>query len=234
MARDRSYADQLSEFLKYLAQSHQSDSQQIPSLADLSHELGVGVASLREQLEVARALGLVEVKPRTGIRCLPYSFRPAAETSLAYALAVDANHYQHYSDLRYHIETSYWFEAASRLTATDYAQMRALVQSAKEKLGLPVPQIPHQEHRELHLLIYQRLENPFVSGLLEAYWNLYEAAGLDVYTDIAYLQQVWLYHEKMVEAICMGNLEGGYNIMIEHIGLLAQRNKPPVLRQKFE
>ena len=107
-------------------------------------------------------------------------------------------------------------------------------QSAKEKLGLPVPQIPHQEHRELHLLIYQRLENPFVSGLLEAYWNLYEAAGLDVYTDIAYLQQVWLYHEKMVEAICVGNLEGGYNIMIEHIGLLAQRNKPPVLRQKFE
>jgi DNA-binding FadR family transcriptional regulator len=37
----------------------------------MSKELGVSVALLREQLEVAKAIGLVEVRPRTGIRRLP-------------------------------------------------------------------------------------------------------------------------------------------------------------------
>ena len=49
----------------------------LPSLSEISKELGISIASLREQLEVAKAIGLVEVKPRTGIRRLPFSFFPA-------------------------------------------------------------------------------------------------------------------------------------------------------------
>ena len=65
-----------SEFFAYLAASEtdeESESDRLPSLNALSAELGVSVARLREQLEVAKALGLVEVRPRTGIRRLPYS-----------------------------------------------------------------------------------------------------------------------------------------------------------------
>ena len=67
---------EISEFLRYLA-SHEEAEGSLPSLNDLSRELGISLAGLREQLEVARALGLVEVKPRTGIRRKPYSFTPA-------------------------------------------------------------------------------------------------------------------------------------------------------------
>ena len=79
-------------FLKYLAENANSnghaDHDRLPSLTDLSEELGVSISSLREQLEVARALGFVEVRPRTGIRRLPYTFGPSVSESLSYAIAV--------------------------------------------------------------------------------------------------------------------------------------------------
>jgi DNA-binding FadR family transcriptional regulator len=78
----------ISEFLRYLA-LHEEAQNKLPSLSDLSRELGLSVASLREQLEVARALGLVEVRPRLGTRRRAYSFTPAVRQSLRYALALN-------------------------------------------------------------------------------------------------------------------------------------------------
>jgi DNA-binding FadR family transcriptional regulator len=203
------------------------ESAQLPSLSVVSKELGVSVALLREQLEVARAIGLVEVRPRTGIRRLPYSFFPAVRQSLSYALAVDTVYFLAYSDLRIHLEATYWREAASRLTPDDQRELINLVQRAWEKLkGLPI-EIPHPEHRQLHLGIYRRLENPFVLGLLEAYWEAYEAVGLNLYTDINYLHEVWQYHEEMVQSICDGDLDRGYTALLQHKDLLFHRPDTP-------
>ena len=106
---------ELSEFLRYLA-SHEEAAGGLPSLNELSRELGISVAGLREQLEVARALGLVEVRPRTGTRRLTYSFTPAVMKSLAYALTLDQSNFEKYSELRNHVETAYWDEAVALLT----------------------------------------------------------------------------------------------------------------------
>jgi DNA-binding FadR family transcriptional regulator len=204
-----------------------SAADRLPSLSEVSKELGVSVALLREQLEVAKAIGLVEVRPRTGIRRLPYSFLPAVRQSLSYAIAVDSANFMAYSDLRIHIESVYWEEATRRLTPGDQADLQKLLVRAWEKLnGQPI-QIPHQEHRQLHLGIYRRLENPFVQGLLEAYWEAYEAVGLNLYTDIDYLQQVWNYHQEMVDAICDGDFARGYQALVEHKDLLYHRSDRP-------
>jgi DNA-binding FadR family transcriptional regulator len=200
---------------------------QLPSLNEVSKELGVSVALLREQLEVARAIGLVEVRPRTGIRRLPYSFLPAARQSLSYALAVDQAYFMAFSDLRIHLEAAYWQEAASRLTLEDQQELKCLVKRAWEKLNGRSIEIPHPEHRQLHLGIYRRLENPFVQGLLEAYWEAYEAVGLNLYTDINYLHEVWRYHDEMVQSISDGDLPRGYTALLKHKDLLFHRPDKP-------
>lgn len=226
MIRERPTAD-ISEFLHYLA-AHPAANGNLPALSDLSHELGISVAALREQLEVARALGLVDVRPRVGTRRLPFSFTPAVRQSLSYALALDSGHFQEFSGLRNHLEAAYWDEATHRLTQEDKNELAGLIARAREKLsGNPV-QVPHEEHRSLHLLIYSRLGNPFVTGLLEAYWELYEAFGLNLYGgDMEYLRQVWDYHGRMVECICNGDYEAGREALVSHMDLLAQR---PVYR----
>ncbi len=222
----------MSEFLRYLAAAP-SQYERIPPLAELSQELGVSIAILREQMEVARALGLVEVKPKTGIRRLPYSFGPAVRQSLNYAVATNQAYFSVFADLRRHIEQAYWFEAVILLNQQDREDLRSLVRRAQVKLAGDPAQIPHWEHREFHLLVYRRLDNPFVLGILETYWELYEEVGLAVFTDYSYLQTVWKYHQKMADSICNNDYTAGYQALIDHMDLLQQRSKP-VPNQKFE
>lgn len=222
MLRERISPD-ISEFFRYLA-SHPEAESGLPSLTELSRELDISLASLREQLEVARALGLVEVRPRTGTRRRTYSFTPAIRQSLGYALALNDGHFQKFSDMRNHIESAYWHEAVAKLTDEDKQELQALIARALEKInGKPV-QVPHDEHRKLHLLIYSRLDNPFVAGVLEAYWEAYEAVGLNVFTGgYEYLQEVWGYHQQMVESICKNQFEVGYEALVKHTDLLFHR-----------
>ena len=222
MLRERLNGDTLSEFLRYLAAHSEADTN-FPALSGLSAELGISVASLREQLEVARALGLVDVRPRTGIKRLPYTFTPAVRKSLFYALALDESHFEAFAELRKNIEAAFWHQAVEKLTEEDRRALQMLMSRAWDKLrGAPI-QIPHEEHRQLHVLVYSRLDNPFVLGIIEAYWDAYEAVGLNVYTDYNYLQEVWQYHQKMVDAICVQDFEAGYQALLDHTDLIYHR-----------
>lgn len=214
-----------SEFLQYLAETDLDDQagDRIPTLNDLSKALGVSVARLREQLEVARAMGFVDVRPRTGIRRLQYTFLPAVRQSVSYAIELDRANFDAFSDLRNHLEAAYWREAVRKLEHDDLLELQDLVARAWSKLRSPQIQIPHAEHRGLHLGIFRRLENTFVMGILEAYWEAYEAVGLNLYAGYEYLQQVWQYHQAMVDAICAGEYDAGYEALVEHKDLLYHR-----------
>jgi DNA-binding FadR family transcriptional regulator len=212
-----------SEFLTYLANEAFEPGTRLPAIQELASKLNISTGKLREQLEVARQLGLVEIRPRTGIRTLEYSFFPTLQISIQYALALDQSHFYLFGVLRNNVEASFWHEAVSLLLPEDKEYLQNLLDSAWEKLrGNPI-QIPHVEHRELHLTIYSRLDNPFVVGILEAYWEAYESVGLNVYADYAYLESVWGYHTQMVEAIINGDEEAGYRALVEHTGLLQNR-----------
>ncbi|MBI5929361.1 MAG: FadR family transcriptional regulator [Chloroflexi bacterium] len=211
-----------SELLDYLAEAScqpEADTR-IPALGQLSSELHVSVSKLREQLEVARVLGLVTVRPRTGIHRQEFNFMSAVRLSLFFALAGDITLFDDYSDLRKHVEMSFWHEAVARLTDDDKTRLRQLVARAWEKLrGSPV-RIPHAEHREFHLTIFSKLDNVFVRGLLEAYWEAYEAVELNKYADLAYLSEVWSYHERITEDIIRGDVDSSLRAFEEHTKLL--------------
>ncbi len=222
MLRER-ISPSISEFLRFLA-SHPEADDKLPSLNDLSRELNISLSSLREQLEVARALGFVDVRPKTGTRRLSYSFTPAIRQSLGYAIALNDDHFRKFAEMRNHLEAAYWHEAVKLLTDADKAELNTIIARAWEKLeGTPV-QVPHEEHRKLHLTIFRKLDNPFVIGVLEAYWEAYEAVGLNVFAGgYEYLKEVWTYHQTMVESICNGKFEVGYEALVRHTDLLYHR-----------
>lgn len=213
-----------SDLLRYIVAHSLQPGNRLPPLEELSAELKLSIGKLREQLEVARSLGLVEVRPRTGIRLMEYSFLPAVRFSLLYALADNPAQFEAFSAVRHHIEASFWHEAVALLTPQDHADLRELVRRAWAKLnGQPI-QIPHAEHRDLHLTIFRRLENPFVKGLLEAYWEAYEAVGLSLYSDYEYLREVWTYHESIVDAMITGDVDKGHALLVKHTSLLRYRD----------
>ena len=96
---------------------------------------------------------------------------------------------------------------------------------ARAKLNGQFIGIPNEEHRTFHLTMFQRLDNPFVLGLLEAYWDAYETVEPNRYADYAYHQSVWDYHERILDAIVAGDFEAAKTLFIEHTRLL--RHQPP-------
>lgn len=209
-----------SEFLRYLLTSGCQPGGRLPSLREISLEIGISVGKLREQFEVARILGLVEASPRRGVRRLKYDFLPAVRLSLMVALALDRNAFRAFGALRGHLEAAFWDEAVGLLTDEDKALLHQLVIQAWTKLNHDRIQIPHREHRNFHLAIFRRLENPFVLGLLEAYWDAYEAVEFSTYADYGYLQEVWSYHERIVETIDAGDYASGKDLLIQHMQLI--------------
>ncbi len=224
-----------SDLLNYIAEHGASlVDGKLPPLDKLSDALEISTGKLREQLEVARVLGIVDVKPKTGIRLTEYTFSPAVRCSLLYALSRNHGHFEQFSDLRNHVEFAFFHEAVSKLTEADHKQLSALIAAAWDKLeGVP-PRIPHAEHRALHLTIFSRLNNPFVRGILEAYWDAYEAEGLSVYSDYDYLHEVWQYHDGIVKAIIAGDQDEAYRLLVQHTKLIQKIPKSRAIRTRAD
>lgn len=216
----------LSELLKYLAALPEDENTRIPPLSELSTMLGLSVASLREQLEVARMMGIVEIKPKAGIRKNKYRVKPALIASLTYGVEVNSKLFWQVADLRKHLESSYFIEAVQLLSTTDKEELTAIVKKAQQKLRSIPSQLPNIEHRDFHLTIYRRLNNHMVCQMLETYWDLYRLTGMDVYTDINYVDRVWQYHGRIVDQIINGNFTSGMQILLEHMDLISQRERP--------
>lgn len=209
-----------SELLQYLVREEIAPGERLPALPELSDELELSVGKLREQLELARQLGFVSVRPRLGTRREVYDFYPAVRTSLMFGLATGEACFEQFSQLRQMLEASMWHEAVTRLKVDDKRRLRQLVAQAWEKLQVQPVHIPNGEHRELHLTIFSRLENPFVQGLLRAYWDAYEAIELTRFADYQYWLDVWTYHERIVEAIDNEDFDEGRRLLMAHFQLL--------------
>jgi DNA-binding FadR family transcriptional regulator len=218
--------DDYSELVRYLVEERITPGERLPALTDLSETLELSVGKLREQLEVARQLGFVSVRPRLGTRRETYDFYPAIRSSLMFGLATGEARFEQFSQLRQLVEANMWPEAVSRLTAADKACLRELVSCAWQKLqGHPV-HIPNGEHRELHLAFFRRLDNPFVQGILQAYWDAYQMTELTRFADYQYWLDVWTYHDDIVAAIEAGDFEEGRRLLIEHFQLLPTVTRP--------
>jgi DNA-binding FadR family transcriptional regulator len=228
------FIDLGSDLLNFIVENEFAPGDRLPTITELTKtdHLGISSSKIREQLEVARALGLVDVRSKTGTRLKPYSFTPAVRLSVLYALACNPATFNMFTELRNHIEQAFWHEACSLLQDDDLKDMQRCVDSAREKLSGEWIQIPHTEHRTFHLTVFKRLKNPFVIGLLEAYWDAYNAVQLHTYADFAYHQSVWDYHEQILEAIRVQDYDQALTAYIDHTQLL--RHQPRMQTMKGE
>lgn len=212
-----------SDVLRYIVENGFQPGEQLPTIQHISKELNVSVAKVREDLEVARSMGLVDVKPGRGMRVQEYRFGPSMTLSSLYAIGLDTNNFLHLGQMRNALEVYFWDEAVSQLTPKDIVELRRLIGVAMSKLGREPIQVPAAEHRLFHMIFFKRLENPFVQGVLEAFWEVYEAFGLNLYMELAYHRTVWNYHAQIVDALEAGDIEGGRKLLVDHMNLLGDR-----------
>ncbi len=209
-----------SKFLNYLVEKKIAPGDKLPPLNDISNELGISIGKLREELEVARHFGLVSVRPKVGSHRQPYDFTPPVLQSVLFGLATQEATFDQFSKLRRSVETGCWNEAVVLLTDEDKERLKDIVARAWQKLRADTVHVPNGEHRALHLLIFSRFQNPFVQGILSAYWEAYETSELTRFAPLKYWIDVWTFHEKIVEALCQNKFEQARQLLIEHFALL--------------
>lgn len=218
-----------SELLDFIIRAGYKPSDRLPTLNTLQDDdhLGIGISKVREQLEVARALGFIEVRSKTGMRLKDYDFAPAVRLSLFFAIAQNPRAFELFGEVRNHLEVAFWNEAVERMKAEDFEAMRQCITQAREKLESKQVRIPNDEHRTFHLTQFKRLDNPFVMGILEAYWDAYEAVEVTRYASYQYLKQVWQYHENILDALTQGETERAKTLFIEHTKLIRYDHDSP-------
>ncbi len=207
-----------SKFLAYLAQQELPPGGRLPTLSAISAELGISVGKLREEIGLARALQLVSLRPRVGMQREAFDFQAVVQPAIQFGLSTGEATFQQLSQLRRGLELSLWDEAVRRLQPADMARLRSLIDQARA--SLQAIRIPYDEHRDLHMAIFSRLENPFVTGLLEAYWTAYAASEITRYMSYQYWLEVWDYHDAIVTALENGLFDHGRELLIEHFNLL--------------
>ena len=210
-----------SDFLNFIISQGYKPGDRLPSIQELTTDthLDMSANKVREQLEVARQMGWVEVRSKRGTRVKEYDFTPAVRLSALYAMA-RGERFESFASLRNHVEAAYWREACALLTEDDLDVMRQCIDSANNKLDSPPIHIPNPEHRLFHLTVFKNLDNTFVLGILEAYWDLYEAVGVNRYMDYSYLRKVWDYHSLILRLIRGGQFEEAQRAFVEHTRLL--------------
>ena len=195
----------------------------LPPIGTLAKELGVSHGRLREDLIAAQAYGMVEMRPGDGTYIRPFDFYSAIRPAVIYGIACDKHNFDKFYRLRAGIEVAFWAEATRKLQSGDYAKLHRIIQHAEERLnGKPI-EIPHREHRVFHMLVFSRLNNPFVAGLLKAYWDGYEAVELHRYFDISYYEEMWAYHKEIVELLQQGEIQQSQQVLVKHFAILETR-----------
>lgn len=205
----------------------------IPSIAQLSEDLGLSTAAVREQLEVARQLELVDIKTKIGIQTRPFSLSPALCLILRYGMDIQPELIWEITSIRQHLELSYWQEAVVRLSHKDVEHLDEVIDLAMKKIQENPVVLPLEEHSEFHLSIYRPLNNSFLNGVLETYWQLSQESEYRMYSDQVYLENVWAYHQKIQQAIATKEYDVGYQALMTHFELVRTQKKAE-LKQRFE
>ena len=215
-------SEEKTSLLNYLAEASKNK-QDIPSIAELSQILGVSVASVREQLEVARQLGFVEVKPRKGIQRKPFSLVPLIRLGMNYGIHSEAQLLSEYIELRKHLELSYWDDAFEVLKDDQMDYMQFLVDIAFRKLQRKPAIIPTEEQSEFHLTLFRPLGNKVLISILEAAWAMEEDNGGKIIADLDEMLFSWRTRQFIVDALREKDRSKGKNALES---LLALPNKP--------
>ena len=174
----------------------------VPSELELASELKVGRPALREALGALEAIGIVQ--SRQGARRTLGAFDMGAVIrTLTIGIVPDLGALRSLLEVRRVLEIGFLPQAAIKLEPEDIKLLRSLTDTMQAKASRG--EVFLAEDHAFHAAIYRHLHNPILSGLLEAFWELFDHMGAETRTGTN-LPATAASHARIVDALGAGEL----------------------------
>lgn len=175
------YRQAQKEIKKYIETHNLKPGDGLPPEGRLAEELGISRPSLREAVKALESLGIIESRHGEGIYVRAFSFDSILE-NLPYSMIADDAQITELLYVRTYLEVGAIPAVVKNIRQENIAKMRVLADSMLSKA------LSHQvfadEDRAFHAEMYRCLNNHFLSGLIDLFWNafnnMYEVSGVPV------------------------------------------------------
>jgi GntR family transcriptional regulator, transcriptional repressor for pyruvate dehydrogenase complex len=189
----------------------------LPTVRELSKRWRVSPNVVRDMLVRAQMIGLVEIKPRSGVIVRSLDYTPLVET-LSQTLPVSVGQRDpNLVDLwhaRAVIETETAANAARRRLTEDLQSLRQTMADMRSLVGDRARFIEADEC--FHLTIARAAGNPVLEILLDALLKVSRPHRLRFVPDRANTDDTFATHEAIYNAIADGNMKEARRAMGEH------------------
>ncbi len=169
------------EIKRYIEAQKLRPGDALPPEGVLAERLGISRPSLREGVKALESLGIVEARHGDGLFVSAFSFDSIIE-NLPYAAVADGKQLFDLLQVRAALENGVICDIVDRIGTEDKQRLRALANSMLDAARRN--ETFEKEDGEFHATLYRCLNNPFLSRLVDLFWQVFrrlnQASNFDV------------------------------------------------------
>lgn len=196
----------------------------LPTEHELAEALGVSRNSLREALKVLEATGVVVIRRGYGMAVGEMSLR-ALISELVFHAKLSAQEgtkeLRDLMDLRAALEGSLIPRVAAVMQPGDLDDIREAVEAMEQVAERD--RFSPEDDKVFHERLYRPLDNPFVSQLLSAFWDVFVLLQDHLPESVESPAEVAAHHREIYDALAGGDVTGAVDALSAHFDGIKRR-----------
>ena len=148
----------------------------LPPETQLAQQLGISRNSVREAVKSLASLGILEVRPGTGLFVRDFSFDPLLE-NLAFGLLSRRNELKELSDVlavRSHLEYAMAEQAVAAATPEQLKELDSILD--RMRAATKAGKYSAEADRAFHQTLWKNVDNIIFSKVLDIFWKIHDQA----------------------------------------------------------
>lgn len=190
----------------------------LPVESELASAFGMSRLSLREAVKGLETVGIVKTTQGGGTFVQPFSFAPILE-NLPYAFQLNERDLRNLLELRAALEEGLVARAGEWFRRRDLDDLRNIGSAMAH--SAPGSEAMAELDRAFHLRLYEPLDNPLISQMIDLFWQMFHRLHLGQRLAPASSAEVARLHLDIVDAIA--EQDGIVQSMTRHFEDIRQR-----------
>ncbi len=203
----------------------------LASERDLSEQLGVSRASVREALSALEMAGIIEIRPGEGSFVKQLSFAGLMEP-LSFCLRVESKEMQHFLEVRRVLEAEAAALAALRAGAFEHEEIRRSLEMMRAEIV--AGGFGDEGDTAFHAAVAKAAQNPILDQLMgvitELMSNTFRSVRQRMFLAPGIADSIYASHVDIYQAIVCHDPQAARNGMRKHLFLLEQASQQTVER----